>query len=391
MTFPTLESATTSTKDTGPAAISRTALLSVAVLNALLLCPLVYAQTSQVQPGSAQQSTTDTNAQTAGAEATVQEDAAFAEWLTVLRSDALERGISPATLDAILPTISQQRQVIQADRNQPEFVDTYERYLQRVSPWRIEKGRELLQEQHDMIESAASAHGVQARFVLAILGIESNYGTFPIDQSLFSVVATLAYDARRGAQFRTQLFAALEIVDKGYASADMMKSSWAGAMGFPQFTPTSYLQLAVDQDGDGIKDLWSMGPDVIGSVANYLQDSGWRDDQTWGRVVSLPPGGEQSLPAPQEDGVTPDAACRRYQTMGAWRTLADWQALGIRREDGSDLPTRNLAAALIIGDEGDDKGYLVYRNFCSIMRYNPSFKYALAIGLLSDAIAEIHD
>ncbi len=368
------------------AVASGKSVLRAAVLNAFLITQLTYCQSTHAQENV---SVVDEQAVTSAAP--TEEDAAFAEWLAALRSDALERGISAATLDAVLPGITQQRQVIQADRNQPEFVDTYERYLQRVSPWRIEKGRELLLEQGDMIEAAASAHGVQARFILAILGIESNYGTFPIDQSLFSVVATLAFDARRGAQFRTQLFAALEIVDKGYASVDMMKSSWAGAMGFPQFTPTSYLQLAVDQDGDGKRDLWSMGPDVIGSVANYLKNSDWRGDQTWGRVVSLPPGGEQNLPAPQEAGLTPDAVCRRYQTMGAWRTLADWQDLGVRRDDGTDLPIRSMAAALIIGDEGDDKGYLVYRNFCSIMRYNPSFKYALAVGLLSDAISEISD
>lgn len=245
-----------------------------------------------------------------------------------------------------MPGIELQRQVIQADRSQPEFVDTYERYLRWVSPWRIEKGQEFLRDRSEMINAAAAAHGAQPRFVLSILGVESNYDTFPIDQTLFNVVATLAYDSRRGAQFRNELFATFEIVDKGYATADMMKSSWAGALGYPQFMPGSYLQLAVDEDGDGRRDLWSMGP---------------------------------------------DAACRRYETLGVWRTLSDWQELGVRREDGTALPARNLAAALIIGDEGDDKGYLVYRNFCSLMRYNPSFKYALAIGLLSDAIAELND
>ena len=134
-----------------------------------------------------------------------------------------------------------------------------------------------------------------------------------------------------------------------------------------------------------------MGPDVIGSVANYLKSTGWQDNQTWGRVVSLPPGGEQSLPAPQNTGLSPDATCRRYTTMGVWRDLNDWQELGVRKADGSDLPTRPLAAALIIGDEGDDKGYLVYRNFCSLLRYNPSFKYALGVSLLSDEIANIRD
>ena len=318
-------------------------------------------------------------------------DAAFQTFLSEFRAEALERGISAATLDVVIPTIEQQRRVIQADRNQAEFVQTYASYLERVSERRIEMGQDLLASQSDMINTAARAHNVQPRFVAAILGMESNYGTFPITEPLFNVIATLAFDSRRGEQFRNELFAAFEIVDKGYASPEEMKSSWAGALGAPQFMPGSYLRLAVDQDGDGKRDLWTMGPDVIGSVANYLKSTGWQDNQTWGRVVSLPPGGEQSLPAPQNTGLSPDATCRRYTTMGVWRDLNDWQELGVRKADGSDLPTRPLAAALIIGDEGDDKGYLVYRNFCSLLRYNPSFKYALGVSLLSDAIAKISD
>ncbi|MDX1490658.1 MAG: lytic murein transglycosylase [Pseudohongiellaceae bacterium] len=318
-----------------------------------------------------------------------EDKAAFAQWLQQFRADAIERGISANTLDEIIPTIEPQRRVIQADRSQAEFVDTYENYLRRVSPTRINLGKDLLAEQGDMINSIAKEYGVQGRFVAAILGMESNYGTYPITEPMFNVLATLAYDSRRGDQFRNQLFAAFEIVDKGFATVDMMKSSWAGALGAPQFMPDSYLRRAVDQDGDGKRDLWTMGPDVIGSVANYLKATNWKDDQTWGRIVSLPPGGEQSLPAPQNVGMAPDATCRAYTSMGVWRRLDEWQELGVRRADGSDLPTRPLPAALIIGDEGDDQGYLVYRNFCSLLRYNPSFKYALGVSLLSDAIAEI--
>ena len=332
------------------------------------------------------------NAQeSAGNVASADSDAAFNAWLDDFRRDALARGISPSTLDAVLPTIRQERQVVQADRAQAEFVNTYANYLQRVSTQRIEAGKRLMREHGTMIREVSAHYGVQPRFVVAILGLESNYGAFPITQPLFSVIATLAFDGRRADFFRNELYAALEIVDKGYASADMMKSSWAGALGIAQFTPSSYLNLAVDHDGDGRIDLWNMGPDVIASVANYLKSHGWRDDQTWGRVVNLPPGGEQSLVAPQEAGLTPDATCRSFNTMGAWRTLPDWQALGVRRENGSALPSRDLPAALLIGDEGDDKGYLVYRNFCSIMRYNPAFRYALSVSLLADAIDDIRD
>ncbi len=320
-----------------------------------------------------------------------EEQAAFQAFLVEFRAEARERGISEQTLDQVLPGIRLHRRAIQADRSQAEFVDTYESYLRRVSPQRIAAGRQLMQEHGDMIREVAAEYGVQARFIVAILGLESNYGTFPITEPLFDVVATLAFDRRRSAQFRAELLAALEIVDKGYATPDMMKSSWAGALGAPQFMPSSFLNLAVDHTGDGRIDLWNMGPDVIASVANYLRNTGWRDDQTWGRIVSLPPGGEQELPAPQADGMTPDPTCQRYTTTGAWRGLNEWQALGVRRADGSNLPSRNLPAALITGDEGDDKGYLVYRNFCSIMRYNPAFRYAIAVGMLADAIEGIQD
>ncbi|MEX1197541.1 MAG: lytic murein transglycosylase [Pseudohongiellaceae bacterium] len=327
--------------------------------------------------------------------ASAQDDEASSEefraFLEELRSEALEQGISESTLDAVLPGIRQHRRAVEADRSQAEFVQTYADYLERVSPARVRAGRELMDEHGRMIRDVAANYDVQPRFIVSILGLESNYGSFPITEPLFDVVATLAFDRRRSAQFRREFMAALEIVDAGYATPEMMKSSWAGALGAPQFTPSSFLALAVDHDNDGHINLWEVGPDVIASVANYLRNTGWRDDQTWGRVVSLPPGGEQSLPAPQDAGMQPDPACRRYTTMGAWRGLNDWQELGVRREDGTALPTRNLPAALIVGDEGDDKGYLVYRNFCSIMRYNPAFRYALAVGLLSDRIADIRD
>jgi membrane-bound lytic murein transglycosylase B len=165
------------------------------------------------------------------------ETAAFATFLSEMRGTALERGIRAETVDAILPTIRLHRQAVAADRAQAEFVNTYENYLRRVSPQRIELGKALMAEHGEMIRRVAADYGVQPRFIAAIIGLESNYGTFPISEPLFDVVATLAFDGRRAAQFRAQLLAALEIVDKGYAKPEQMKSSWAGALGVPQFTP----------------------------------------------------------------------------------------------------------------------------------------------------------
>ncbi|HUQ53464.1 MAG TPA: lytic murein transglycosylase [Gammaproteobacteria bacterium] len=315
------------------------------------------------------------------------EAAAFAAFLAEIRTAASQRGIDDATLDAVLPSIRIHRRAIQADRSQAEFVETYETYLsRRVTPQRIDRGRALLAEQGEMIRRVTADYGVQPRFVAAIIGLESNYGTYPIEEPLFDVLATLAFDGRRGAQFRTQLLAALEIVAKGYAKPEELKSSWAGALGVPQFTPTNVLEIAVDHDKDGHIDLWKIGPDVIASVAHYLQRTGWRADQTWGRAVALPAGGEQSLAAAMRDGVSAPRVCRSYESHGAFRGLKAWQQLGVRAADGGDLPARNLDAALIIGDEGDDRGWLVYGNFCSLMRYNPAFRYALSVGLLADAL-----
>lgn len=314
------------------------------------------------------------------------EDAAFQTFLGEVRGAALERGIRAETLDAVLPSISIHRQAVAQDRAQAEFVQTYESYLRRVSPQRIERGRALLAEHGEMIRRVAAHYGVQPRFIVAIIGLESDYGRYPIDEPLFDVVATLAFDGRRGAQFRTQLLAALEIVDKGWATPEEMKSSWAGALGVPQFTPTNVLEIAVDHDKDGHIDLWKIGPDVIASVAHYLQRHGWRADQTWGRAVTLPAGGEKTLAAPMAEGAAPPDVCRNYESLGAFRSLPQWQELGVRGANGRDLPTRDLPAALVIGDEGDDRGWLVYRNFCSLMRYNPAFRYALSVGLLADAL-----
>jgi membrane-bound lytic murein transglycosylase B len=319
-------------------------------------------------------------------DATESETAAFEAFLNEIRAAAAEREISTATLDAVLPGIRIHRQAVQADRQQAEFVDTYETYLRRVSPRRIERGRAFMVEHGAMLRRVAADYGVQPRFIVSIIGLESDYGTFPITEPLFDVVATLAFDGRRGAQFRRELLAALEIVEKGYATPEQMKSSWAGALGVPQFTPSNVLIFAVDHDQDGHIDLWSVGPDVVASIANYLRKADWRADQTWGREVVLPSGGEESLAAPREDGLAPAPVCRSYESLGVWRGLADWQALGVRRAGGGDLPARNLPAALVGGDRGDDRGWLVYRNFCSIMRYNPAFRYALSIGLLADEI-----
>jgi len=217
--------------------------------------------------------------------------------------------------------------------------------------------------------------------------METNFGTYPIAEPLFNVLATLAYDDRRASLFRAQFFAALTILDSGFPSYEKLTSSLAGAMGQSQFLPENYLRYSVDFDGDGHRDIWDSEADALASVANYFTSFGWSPDETWGRKVRLPPNLDTGDTTDTAAGLTPDARCRPYRSLGVWRDLQDWQSLGVRQEDGSDLPVRSIPAALISANTGDGEGYIVYRNFCTLMRFNPAFKYALSIGLLSDLIA----
>lgn len=317
-----------------------------------------------------------------------QENEAFDNWLFQLQQEARDEGISETTLELAFSEITPPvKRVIERDRTQPERVQTYDDYLTaRVTQWKVDKGKELMAQHQALLEEVGKKYGVQPRFIAAIWGMETNFGTYPIREPLFNVLATLAFDNRRAAYFRGNFMAALKILDSGFPSYEQLTSSWAGAMGQSQFMPDSYLEYAVDFDQDGRADIWTTEADVFASIANYFKARNWQDDQTWGRKITLPPNGEQTLVGRQSDGLTPDQYCKRYDSLGIWRDLQEWQALGVRKSGGGDLPTRSLPAALVLADTGDNETYLVYRNFCSIMSYNPAFKYALSIGLLSDLL-----
>jgi len=311
----------------------------------------------------------------------------FKDWLLALQDEAIKKGVRSETVDNVLKNIEYMPRVIASDRAQAEFKESYAQYLsKRVSKWRIEKGQNLHSELQSDIEKVTREYNVPSRFVLAILGIETNYGTFKLPHSALNVLATLAYDSRRGDRFRKEVFATLEMIDKGYANYEQLSSSWAGALGQPQFMPSTYLQFAVDHDKDGRKNIWERGPDLYASVANYLSHYGWNDKQTWARKVLLPKASLKQLVADKVNKATTPSSCKRYHKhLHGWKNLVQWNDLGVRRMNGTDLPERSdLAASLIVTDEVSGHGYLVYGNFCTIMRYNPSFKYALSVGTLSD-------
>lgn len=312
----------------------------------------------------------------------------FIEWLEVLRTEAKAKGISEKTIASALGGVKYQQRVIRSDRSQAEFKENYQEYIsKRVSPWRIKQGQEYMALHRVELEKVAKHYGVQARFIVAIIGVETNYGTFKLPYPLFDVLSTLAYDARRGERFRKEIFASMEIIDKGFADTAQLRSSWAGALGFPQFMPLTYLDFAVDFDGDGRKNIWGHGVDLYASVAHYLKHYGWDQNEAWARKVKLPQKVLSGLLVDKSNMREPVKRCVRYKEhLYGWKPLGKWSELGVRRMNGKGLPQVDISAALIETHTQDHQGYLVYGNFCSLMRYNPSFKYALSVGALADAL-----
>ena len=316
----------------------------------------------------------------------------FEEWLAALKVEALNEGISQATLDAAFVELTPNPKVVELDRRQPEFTQTAEQYLERrVSPTRIANGRKKMAEYAEVLNPSAQNIAVQKRFIAAIWGMETNYGTYTGNFSVIRSLMTLAYDMRRSTFFRKELMKALTILEEGHISADKMIGSWAGAMGQGQFMPTSFFAYAYDMDGDGRKDIWTNEADVFGSIGNYLSVHGWRPDQTWGREVKLP----EDLEARQAlvdltHEPNPPRSCKRALSAHSKKySLDEWQEMGVRNLDGSDLPkvtSTNIEATLLMPMGIEGPAYLTYQNFRSILTYNCSNLYALGVSLLSDEL-----
>jgi membrane-bound lytic murein transglycosylase B len=216
--------------------------------------------------------------------------------------------------------------------------------------------------------------------LVAVWGLESNFGRFSGVRPTIQALATLAWEGRRGDFFRAELMNALEILDRGYIGLDQLKGSWAGAMGQPQFMPSSYLKWAQDFDQDGDRDIWRSEPDVFASIANYLKEHGWSAERTWGREVRLPDGGMDSM----RDTVGLRAeGCRAEREMTNRLPLAKWHDLGVRTAAGGALPKVEVEASLL---HSGKRAYLLYRNYEALLEYNCAHSYALAVALLADQI-----
>ena len=295
----------------------------------------------------------------------------FTKWMVEFRTEATAAGISQQTLDRALAEIKVPlKKVITLDRKQPEFTQTVENYVEiRVSDQRINGGRRMMRRYPTWLGRVEDRHKVQRRFIVALWGIETNYGKYTGGIPVIEALVSLAYDGRRSAYFRRELLEALRIVDAGDISLRRMKGSWAGAMGQCQFMPSVFRRYAIDADGDRRRDIWTSVPDVLASAANYLAAAGWKNDQTWGRPVRLPKAFDTSLTG-----------------LETRLPLSRWQALGVRRIDGRSLPRREMDASLIIPDGPGTQAYLVYDNFRVLRIWNKSNAFALAVGLLSDRL-----
>ena len=302
----------------------------------------------------------------------------FDDWLAGLMAEARDRGFSDALVNEALAGVEPREQVISEDRNQAEVVQTLEQYYRiRVSPTMVERGRALAAEHASLLARIEAEYGVPRRFILAIWGIESQFGRITGGVPVFQALATLAWDPRRAEFFRGEIFAALRIVANGDITVPAMTGSWAGAMGQSQFLPSSYLQLAVDADGDGRRDIWKSTADSLGSIANYLRSYGWQREFTWGREVRTPDGLAGTIPGRASGG------CPGIRRMTERRPLAAWQQLGVRRTSGADLPQVDIFGSLV---EIYGRTFLVYDNYDALMRYNCVHRYALSVALFAERL-----
>lgn len=296
----------------------------------------------------------------------------FEEWVKGFKAEAIEQGISSSLVDKAFQGVAPISRVLELDRKQPESTMTFGEYRQSiVSPQRIARGREKMAQHRDLLHEVGQRYGVQPRFIVALWGIETNYGKNSGGYRIIDALATLAFDGRRSQYFRTELLNAFRILQGGHTSLDTMKSSWAGAMGQCQFMPSSFLKLAVDFDGDGRKDIWNTPADVFASAANYLAQSGWHGTQIWGRRAQLPAGFDS-----------------KQASLKISKPLQVWQKIGIRKRDGRDLPLAPLNASIVLPDGKGGPAYLVYDNYRVIMKWNRSTYFATSVGLLADALAE---
>lgn len=306
----------------------------------------------------------------ASAQAHMDNNQQFNECLSRIGSQAKTEGISDKTIQQVLSKAKHSQRVIDLDRRQPEFTQTFANYFNtRINDERVQRGRELLARHRTLLSKIQQETGVPAQYLVSFWGLETNYGGHFGDWSVTDSLATLACDPRRSSFFTQELLNAMRIIDAGDIAPDRMIGSWAGAMGHMQFMPSTFLRYAKDMDGDGRRDLWGSIPDAMGSAANFLRQLGWIPDLNWGQEVRLPPAFDYSLAG-------------RDQML----SHAEWAKLGVTATSGMPLAPTEQKAALLVPAGHQGPAFLVTKNFYIIMRWNRSEFYALSVGHLADRI-----
>ena len=303
------------------------------------------------------------------------EEGTFLEWVKNISLIAKKEGISENTIELSFQNISQNKRVIELDQDQPEFTLSLENYLNNATPLsRVNKGKKLYSQNKKILKKIADKYGVQSRFILALWGIETSYGNYTGSFNVVRSLMTLSHNLRRRDFFTEELINALTIIDQGHIEPSQMMGSWAGAMGQNQFMPSSFLSYATDFDMDGKKDIWSTLPDVFASSSNYLSSSGWNNEETWGREVIV-------VNKIDENFITTSA-----KEVNINKSLKEWSSLGVVSLNGNSLPDKDLHAYLVYPEGENGRKYIVYENFKTLMKWNRSLFFGIAVGTLSDMI-----
>ena len=305
-----------------------------------------------------------------GISATTQANEAFDTCIIALKQKATDAGISAKTIDQTLGQVSYVTRVIELDKKQPEFSQTFDNYFsKRVTDWRVQEGRRLLNKHQTLLLQLQQIYGVPPQYLMAFWGLETNFGSYKGKMPVIDSLATLACDPRRASYFTGELIQALKLKEAYQFETSDMVGSWAGAMGHTQFMPSAYAKYAIDADGDGKADLWNSTEDALSSAANFLQQLGWARNERWGREVKLPNNYD-------------------YQFLGRKdkQPLVKWAELGVKKADGNSLTTPDMQAALYLPAGHTGPAFLGYSNFDVIMRWNRSEFYAIAVGHLADRI-----
>lgn len=299
-------------------------------------------------------------------------DSDFKIWLECFKKEAIAQKISRSTVDMALNNIRALPTVVKQKNNQPEVQKTLEQYLNdAINEYRIRKGKKLLRQHQPLLDNIYQKYAVAPHYIVALWAMESDFGRITGKTPVIQALVTLAWRGRRSNYFRQELLNALHIIDKGLIPLTSMRGSWAGAMGQVQFMPSTFLSFAVDGNNDGLIDLWNTEADCLCSAANYLAKLGWKGQQLWGREVQLPP------------GFTSEQIKFKQQMK-----LTRWHKLRIRKVDGTDLPHSAMLASLVQPDGSTGRSFLVYNNYRTILKWNRSHKFAIAVGLLANFIGE---